>query len=73
MGLPNLIAAFNTADHTFLLDRMRVAFGIVGLALEWIKRFLVDRTQQNDVHLDRLNFGDQSLPTSCPAIHGRIV
>ena len=32
------------------------AFGIVGLALEWIKRFLVDRTQQI-LNLDRLNFG----------------
>ena len=46
MGLLDLIAAFNTADHTFPLDRMQVAFGIVGLALEWIKRFLVDRTQR---------------------------
>ena len=60
MGLPDLIAAFNTADHTFPLDRMRVSFGIVGLALEWIKRSLVDRTQQM-LNLDRLNFGDQSL------------
>ena len=37
-----------------------MAFGIVGLALEWINRFLVDRTQQM-LNLDRMNFGDQSL------------
>ena len=41
-----LSAAFNMVDHTILLDLMRVAFGIDGLALEWIRTFLVDRTQQ---------------------------
>ena len=41
-----LSAAFNMVDHTILLDRMRVAFGIDGLVLECIRTFLVDRTQQ---------------------------
>ena len=36
--------------HTILLDRMRIAFGIDGPALEWIRTFLVDRTQQDAVH-----------------------
>ena len=28
-------------DHTILLDQMRVAFGIDGLALDWIRTFQV--------------------------------
>ena len=77
-----LSAAFNMVDHTFLLDRMRVAFGIDGLALEWIRTSLVDRTQQvlymgQLSSTGQLNFrhtkGIGLWSTSFPPVHGRIV
>ena len=40
-----LSAAFDTVDHTFLLDRLRVSFGLGGSVLSWITSFIYDRTQ----------------------------
>ena len=42
----DLSAAFDTVDHSILLDRLHVAFGIGGAALGWIRTFLPARTQQ---------------------------
>ena len=50
LGLLDLSAAFDCVDHDILLQRLRTAFGINGLALEWVRSFLVQRTQ-------RVNFG----------------
>ena len=36
---------FDTIYHAKLLDRMRIDFGICGVALEWIASYLVDRQQ----------------------------
>ena len=44
--LLNLSAAFDTVDHTILLDRLEKTFGIKGTALKWITSFLTGRTQQ---------------------------
>ena len=58
---------------------MRVAFGIDGLAPEWIMTFLVDRTQQVMSTLIywlvefRRTKEIGSRSTSFPAVHGRIV
>ena len=80
LGLIDIVSAtFNMVDHTILLDQMRVAFGIDGLAPEWIMTFLVDRTQQVmstviywSVEFRRTKeIGSRS--TSFPAVHGRIV
>jgi hypothetical protein len=48
--LLDLSAAFNCVDHDILLQRLRTAFGVDGLALEWVRSFLMQRTQ-------RVNFG----------------
>ena len=37
-------AAFNTIDHTILLDNLNVYYGISELALGWLKSYLSGRT-----------------------------
>ena len=46
LGLLDLSAAFDTVDRTILLDRLRIRFSVGGGMLEWIRKFLVSRTQQ---------------------------
>ena len=46
LGLLDLSAAFDCVDHTILLQRLERTFGITGDALQWIRSFLSDRTQQ---------------------------
>ena len=45
LGLLDLSAAFDTVDHTILLDRLRVSFGLRGGVLSWITSFICDRTK----------------------------
>ena len=42
--LLDLSAAFDTIDHTILLDRLNVYYGIIELALGWFKSCLSGRT-----------------------------
>ena len=44
--LLDLLAAFDTDDHTILLDRLEKTFRIKGTALKWVTSFLTGRTQQ---------------------------
>ena len=44
--LLDLLAAFNTVDHTILLNRLETTFGIKDRALKWIASFLTGRTQK---------------------------
>ena len=46
LGLLDLSAAFDCVDTDILLERLRKAFGVDGGALQWIRSFLVDRTQR---------------------------
>ena len=46
LSLLDLSAAFDAVDHSILLNRLHVAFGIGGAALGWIRTFLTARTQQ---------------------------
>ena len=41
----DISAAFDTIDHTILLDRARRDFSIHGIALRWIQSFVSDRKQ----------------------------
>ena len=41
----DLSTAFDTIDHTILLDILENDFGIIGNAKEWIKSFLCKRQQ----------------------------
>ena len=46
LGLSDISAVFDCVDHTILMQRLGKTFGITGDALQWIRSFLSDRTQQ---------------------------
>ena len=55
----DLSAAFDTLDHTTLLDRLRVTFGINSSAINWLSSYLANRTQF--INFDNIH----SSPTKC--------
>ena len=60
MVLLDLSAAFDTVDHDILLSILANRFSIQGLALDWFRSYLANRTQtfastvQNVVFVSRL-------------------
>ena len=43
--LLDLSSAFDTIDHSLLLERLKQRYGIAGLAIEWVQSYLEGRTQ----------------------------
>ena len=44
LALLDLSAAFDTVDHTILLDRLQSAFGVRGSVFDWIESFITNRS-----------------------------
>ena len=57
LALLDLSAAFDTIDHSILLHRLRVSYGIHDLALSWLESYLTARTQTVCIN------GTHSLPS----------
>ena len=49
--LLDLHAAFDTIDHSILLQRFQNGFGVIGSANRWFRSYLADRSQHVTVHL----------------------
>ena len=45
MALLDLSAAFDTIDHSVLLKRLKLSFGICDVALAWFRSYVTDRLQ----------------------------
>ena len=73
--LLGLLAAFNTVDHTILLDRLETTFGIKDTALKWITSFLIGRTQQVAISDLGTDLGATSNPmtVTCGVPQGSIL
>ena len=55
----DLSAAFDTIDHSILLKRLQMMFGVTGTALKWLQSYLLNRQQSvRSGHA-------MSSPTSC--------
>ena len=45
LALLDVSAAFDTVDHFILLDRLFISYGLSGSAFDWMRSFIVGRTQ----------------------------
>ena len=69
LGLLDLSAAFDTVDHSILVNRLQNIFDIQGTVLSWIKSFIEDLTQSVQF------VGDQSdkSPVLCGVLQGSVL
>jgi hypothetical protein len=67
--LLDLSAAFDTVDHTILMDVERLRFGISDRPLRWLSNFLSDRSQ-----IVRFNSSDSDdIILSCGVPQGSVL
>ena len=64
----DLSAAFDTIDHSILIKRLSLWYGISGTALNWFLSYLTGRHQTIEI----ANCFSAELPTSC-GVHSRIL
>jgi hypothetical protein len=69
LGLLDMSAAFDTVDHTILLQRLSSSFGMSGSVLSWLNSFLSGRTQQVIFNGN----SSQSAPVTCGVPQGSIL
>ncbi len=65
----DLSAAFDTIDHSILLNRLHTSFGISGLAQAWLSSYLVNRSFS--VRLD--SFTSSAFPINCGVPQGSVL
>jgi Reverse transcriptase (RNA-dependent DNA polymerase) len=58
----DISAAFDTIDFSILCDRLRLDFGLGGVALDWLHSFLIGRTQYVGAGTSR------SSPVTCLSV-----
>ena len=62
--LLDLSSAFDTIDHSCLLETLKTCFGIDGVVLEWIESYLANRYQK--VKIDDVISDDLPVPFGVP-------
>ena len=67
--LLDLSAAFDTVDHTILLNRLATRFGITGSALSWFTSYLCNRYQFVGIRGDR----SSHCPLACMVPQGSVL
>src|SRR4029434_9650055 len=65
----DLTAAFDTVDHTILLERLHTTIGLSDSALKWFQSYLSGRTEY--VSLGRCK--SRQLPVSCGVPQGSVL
>ena len=53
LALLDVSAAFDAVDYSILLDRLSISLGLTGSAYDWMRSFIVGRTQFTTVDLSQ--------------------
>ena len=64
LSLLGISAAFDTIDHSILLERLHTTFGISGSVLQWLRSYILDRFQV--VVINRISSTPQRLDFGVP-------